>query len=258
MERGIMNIFRKTRKSISVITGVITGAAVFAVTITAMTDSSSIKNDDITFSPAAVYETSTDTAEITHKVTYTTKKTTVSAKAMRTEKTTTAETTASEILTLQPAESDETETRQPDTAEDIPQQDEPCEVICYEEQPEPPEVQLCCDQQSQEQPVQENTLSLLGTFESTAYTWTGCTCASGNYPYTCKNIDGINYRSVAVDTSIIPLGTRLYIDAGDYSGYVVAEDTGGCIYGYIMDVYMDSYNECINWGRRNITVYTVV
>ena len=113
-------------------------------------------------------------------------------------------------------------------------------------------------QTQSENPQEQNAdieLTFLGTFESTAYTWTGYTCASGNYPYSCLNADGINYRAVAVDSSIIPLGTRLYIEAGDYSGFVIAEDTGGAINGNIMDLYMDSYDECINWGRRNINVY---
>ncbi len=98
-------------------------------------------------------------------------------------------------------------------------------------------------------------LTFLGTFESTAYTWTGCRCASGNYPYSHLNSEGVDFRTVAVDSSIIALGTRLYIEAGDYSGFVIAEDTGGAINGYIMDLYMDSYDECINWGRRDINVY---
>ena len=109
-----------------------------------------------------------------------------------------------------------------------------------------------------ENPQEQNAdieLTFLGTFESTAYTWTGCRCASGNYPYSCLNADGINYRTVAVDSSIIALGTRLYIEAGDYSGFVIAEDTGGAINGNIIDLYMDGYDECINWGRRDINVY---
>ncbi|MBQ6536203.1 MAG: hypothetical protein IJI40_05440, partial [Firmicutes bacterium] len=37
--------------------------------------------------------------------------------------------------------------------------------------------------------------------------------------------------------------------------YAIAEDTGGAIQGNIIDLYMDSYTDCINWGRRNVTVY---
>jgi len=34
----------------------------------------------------------------------------------------------------------------------------------------------------------------------------------------------------------------------------VALDTGGDIQGQIIDLYMDSYQECIEWGRRQVEV----
>lgn len=56
----------------------------------------------------------------------------------------------------------------------------------------------------------------------------------------------------AVDTSVIPFGTKLYIPG---YGYAVAADTGGAIRGNKIDLCMDSYDEAIQWGRRNVTVY---
>ena len=55
-----------------------------------------------------------------------------------------------------------------------------------------------------------------------------------------------------MDPSVIPLGSRVYVVG---YGYAIAEDTGGAIRGNIIDLYMDSYTDCINWGRRNVTVY---
>ncbi|MBR5586806.1 MAG: G5 domain-containing protein [Clostridia bacterium] len=63
---------------------------------------------------------------------------------------------------------------------------------------------------------------------------------------------------VAVDPSVIPLGTKLYIESADgYPdyGYAVAGDTGGAIKGYRVDLFMDSHAEAINFGRRNVKVY---
>ncbi|MGM9567652.1 MAG: 3D domain-containing protein [Clostridia bacterium] len=57
---------------------------------------------------------------------------------------------------------------------------------------------------------------------------------------------------IAVDPSVIPLGTELYVEG---YGYCVAEDTGGLIKGNRIDIYLDSDAECINWGVRNVTVY---
>ena len=60
---------------------------------------------------------------------------------------------------------------------------------------------------------------------------------------------------VAVDKKVIPLGTRMFIVAkgGIVYGSAVAEDTG--IRGNKLDLYHDTYNECIQFGRRGCTVY---
>ncbi len=67
---------------------------------------------------------------------------------------------------------------------------------------------------------------------------------------------------VAVDPRIIPYGTRLYIAVEGFPdyGYCVAGDTGGFIYSgtnTIADLYFDTLDECIQFGRRNITVYVL-
>ena len=62
------------------------------------------------------------------------------------------------------------------------------------------------------------------------------------------------YGIVAVDPSVIPLGTRVYIPG---YGVALAADTGGAIIGYCIDLCMESYEECMNFGRRNITVYVL-
>ena len=81
------------------------------------------------------------------------------------------------------------------------------------------------------------------TVEATAYTWTGNTTATGTWP---------KVGTIAVDPDVIPLGTRVYVSG---YGFAVAEDTGGAINNYIIDLYMDTYEECIQWGRRQTTIY---
>lgn len=61
---------------------------------------------------------------------------------------------------------------------------------------------------------------------------------------------------VAVDRRVIPLGTRMYIVTADGSityGTAVAEDTG--VHGNIVDLYYDTYDQCMQFGRRACTVY---
>jgi len=59
----------------------------------------------------------------------------------------------------------------------------------------------------------------------------------------------------AVDKRVIPLGTRMFVVAkgGIVYGSAVAEDTG--MRGEKIDLYHDTYNECIQFGRRGCTVY---
>ena len=61
---------------------------------------------------------------------------------------------------------------------------------------------------------------------------------------------------VAVDPRKIPYGTKLYITG---YGYCVAADTGGFVYNSstIVDLYMNTYSECISWGRRTVTMYVL-
>ncbi len=61
---------------------------------------------------------------------------------------------------------------------------------------------------------------------------------------------------VAVDPRVIPLGSRLFIEAAKGSfvyGTAVAEDTG--VRGNVIDLYMNSYDDCINFGCRPVNVY---
>ena len=57
---------------------------------------------------------------------------------------------------------------------------------------------------------------------------------------------------VAVDPDVIPLGTRVYIPG---YGVAIAADTGGMIEGAMIDLCMEDYDDCMDFGRRDIDVY---
>jgi 3D (Asp-Asp-Asp) domain-containing protein len=64
--------------------------------------------------------------------------------------------------------------------------------------------------------------------------------------------------TVAVDPRVIPLGTKMYIVSTDGSyvyGYCTAEDTGGGIKGNKVDLFYNTRNECMQFGRRSVRVY---
>lgn len=68
----------------------------------------------------------------------------------------------------------------------------------------------------------------------------------------------VRYGVVAVDPKVIPLGSKLYIKTNDgiyIYGYAVAEDTGASIKENRIDLYFDSIEECLRFGRRECTVY---
>ena len=80
----------------------------------------------------------------------------------------------------------------------------------------------------------------------TAFAYTapkGAIGASGN-----PAVEG----TCAVDPSVIPLGTKLYIEG---YGYATANDTGSAIIGNTVDVFMDSYTKACSWGRQTVKVY---
>lgn len=68
----------------------------------------------------------------------------------------------------------------------------------------------------------------------------------------------VQVGSVAVDPNFIPLGTKMYIVSADGAyvyGYAIAEDIGGAIKGQIVDLFFNTYEECINFGRRDVKIY---
>lgn len=104
----------------------------------------------------------------------------------------------------------------------------------------------------------------LPTGEVLPYTDTATIRATA-YTHTDKGCDMITSTgtvvrrgTVAVDPRYIPYGTRMFIAASDGSyiyGIAVAEDCGGDIKGDRMDLYLPTYEECIQFGRRVCTIY---
>lgn len=62
-------------------------------------------------------------------------------------------------------------------------------------------------------------------------------------------------KTIAVDPKVIPYGTRVYIP--EFNKIFTAEDCGSLIKGNRIDIFMNSYNECINWGFKQITIYII-
>jgi uncharacterized protein YabE (DUF348 family) len=85
---------------------------------------------------------------------------------------------------------------------------------------------------------------------STAYT-ASCNGCSG------KTATGIDLHAnpgakiIAVDPSVIPLGTKVYVEG---YGYAIAADTGTRIKGNKIDVFFASQSDAYRWGQRTVKI----
>lgn len=84
------------------------------------------------------------------------------------------------------------------------------------------------------------------TLQFTAYTHTGNATASGVMPrinHTCASWSGL------------PFGTKIYVPSRNCT-YTV-EDRGGAVTYGIIDLFMDTEYECIQFGRRDLEAYII-
>lgn len=96
----------------------------------------------------------------------------------------------------------------------------------------------------------EPELISLGEFRVTAY----CSCEkccgkwAQNRPngkvYGSTGVELVSNYSIAVDPTIIPYGTKIFIDGKEYR----ADDTGGAIKANRIDLYMNSHDAALEWG----------
>lgn len=71
--------------------------------------------------------------------------------------------------------------------------------------------------------------------------------ATGTYP---------RHGTIAVNPEIIPYGSSIYVEG---YGFGIAEDTGSIIRKntHLIDLYFDTYEEAIAWGRRTVTIFVL-
>lgn len=110
----------------------------------------------------------------------------------------------------------------------------------------------------------ETSGNVIMTSSGESYTYIDVMTCSAT-AYTCEGYVGHTYSgtlarvgAIAVDPTVIPLGTKMYVVSNDGQyvyGYCVAEDIGGGIKGNKIDLYFDTYAECWDFGVRMCTVY---
>ena len=97
------------------------------------------------------------------------------------------------------------------------------------------------------------TYTRVDTFKATAYNRLDPGCTDYNFIGTLCRVGAI-----AVDPTVIPYGTRMYIVTNDGKyvyGIATEEDCGSAIKGKRLDLYFDTVAECDAFGIRNCQVY---
>lgn len=91
----------------------------------------------------------------------------------------------------------------------------------------------------------------LGEFQVTGYC--SCTICCGEKEERLTKSETVPRAShtVAADPSVIPLGTRIVIDDVVYT----VEDTGKAVEGMRLDIFFDSHEEAVRYGRKEKYVY---
>lgn len=89
-----------------------------------------------------------------------------------------------------------------------------------------------------------STTAAARAFTATAYCLQGRTATGGS----------VRRGIVAADPRVLPLGTRINVNAGSYSGSYLVADTGGSVKGRKLDIWVPSCSEARRFGRRSVKV----
>jgi 3D (Asp-Asp-Asp) domain-containing protein len=90
--------------------------------------------------------------------------------------------------------------------------------------------------------AEEKGLAPASHYVATAYSLRGRT-ASGRM---------VSKGLIAADPRLLPLGSRVRLEAGGYSGEYLVADTGGAIRGRRIDIWTPSSSEAMRFGRRAV------
>lgn len=107
-----------------------------------------------------------------------------------------------------------------------------------------------------------NMTPTVKTLNASAYTASTCdkSPSSPSYGITASGARATAWCTVAAGKGY-PMGTIIYIPYfanKPNGGWFVVQDRGGAISNNKLDIYFNTYNECINFGRRNLECYIYI
>ena len=108
----------------------------------------------------------------------------------------------------------------------------------------------------------EGITPIVKTLNASAYTASTCdkSPSDPSYGITASGAKATAWYTVAAG-KCYPMGTIIYIPSlknKPNGGWFIVQDRGGAISNNKLDIYMNTYNECIQYGRRNIECYIYI
>ena len=85
-----------------------------------------------------------------------------------------------------------------------------------------------------------------GSFSASAYCFSGRTSMG----------HAVRRGLIAADPRVLPLGSKVVINAGPWSGTYLVSDTGGAIRGKKIDIWVPSCSEARKFGRRTVQIFS--
>lgn len=110
-------------------------------------------------------------------------------------------------------------------------------------------------EEKEQEPKKQEEVKKGWTHEFHVTAYCGCySCSEGYGTQTSTGVTAEAGRTIAVDPDVVPYGSKVQINGHTY----VAEDCGGAINGYDIDIYMDEHSSTDRFGSQYIvcTVYT--
>jgi 3D (Asp-Asp-Asp) domain-containing protein len=108
-------------------------------------------------------------------------------------------------------------------------------------------------------PSRANKTAPTASDSSTTATTVASGLASQTYTATAYSLHGrtasgkpVSRGLIAADPSVLPLGTRVRVEAGSWSGEYLVADTGGAVKGRRIDIWTPTTREALQFGRRPV------
>jgi 3D (Asp-Asp-Asp) domain-containing protein len=80
------------------------------------------------------------------------------------------------------------------------------------------------------------------SYTATAYSLYGRTASGAN----------VRRGLIAADHRVLPLGSRVRVEAGSYTGEYLVADRGSAVRGHLIDIWVPSTREAMRFGRRPV------